>query len=116
MTKKEFNEWMKVVKFSENHWVSDYITEQNSRQRGQPELLLYKGGQDGIYLNVLSDGTVEVGEYKSAIPHIGDAMFKPIHKNRPDFHGRPASTVQEGLAAICERLGVPFLLSLCSVN
>jgi hypothetical protein len=39
-------------------------------------LFFYKGGTHGIYIECKIDGTLELGTYEGAIPHLGDAMFQ----------------------------------------
>jgi len=127
MTKAEFDAWTKETKFSEKKWCRDFITGENSklyashpewfRGRLQPveRELFYKGGVDGVYIEIAGDGTVNVGEYEGAIPHIGEAIFTVKHSNKPVYHGKPASSLNEGFAAITERLGLGFLIDLFSV-
>jgi|LSPZ01.1.fsa_nt_gi hypothetical protein len=105
MTKPEFDAWTKETKFSENKWVRDIP--HSGRET------FYKGGIDGVYIMIFEDGTVNVGEYKGAIPHIGEASFAVKHSGKPLYHGRPAATLDEGFAAIMERLGLGFLIDLC---
>jgi hypothetical protein len=126
MTRNEFDAWIKETKFSERKWRRDYITGENSRlYAGHPEWfkcgvkpiereLFYKGGVDGVYIEIRGDGTVTVGEYEGAIPHIGEAVFTIKHSNKPLYHGKPASTLSEGFVAITERLGLGFLIDLFS--
>jgi len=124
MTKAEFNAWTEETKFSERNWRRDHITGDNSKLYAEhPEWfkgkvkpvereLLYKGGENGVYIEIMGDGTVSVGEYTGAIPHIGEALFTPKHSNKPMYHGKPAETLNEGFTAITERLGIGFLISL----
>jgi len=126
MTKEEFNAWTEETKFSERNWRRDHITGDNSKlYKEHPEWfkgkmkpvereLFYKGGTDGVFIEIIGDGTVTVGEYKGAVPHIGEALFIPKHTNRPLYHGRPAENLSDGFAAITERLGVEFLVELFS--
>lgn len=100
MTKIEFDEWMEITGFSERRWMFDDVTYRN---RG--EMLWYKGGVDGVYIDVQSNGTVSVGEYAGAIPHIGEALFQPKHSQKVADNANEASLI------VLERLGVGFLLS-----
>jgi len=123
MNKAEFDAWTKETKFSERSWRRDTITGENSKLyashpewfKGKPPKereLFYKGGVDGVYIEIEGDGTVSVGEYEGAIPHIGEAMFSVKHCNKPMYRGKPAENLSEGFAAICERLGIQFLIEL----
>lgn len=121
MDKKEFDAWTAETKFSERCWRRDYITGENSKLRarrmGDPSMeeeLFYKGGEDGVYIEIRGNGTVTVGEYEGAIPHIGEAIFKVKHSNRPLYNGKPAETLSDGFTAITERLGLQFLVELLS--
>ena len=125
MNKAEFDAWTAETKFSERNWRRDHITGENSKRyadhpewfNGKPPMareLFYKGGTDWVYIEICGDGTVTVGEYEGAIPHIGEAMFTVKHSNRPMYRGKPAENLSEGFAAISERLGVGFLVELFS--
>ena len=120
MTKQEFNAWWAETKASENKWNRDEITGYNTKRiseiKNNPALyqeLFYTGGRDGIYITVNGMGTVEVGEYRGAYPHIGEAIFTRKHANQPMYHGKPATNFDEGFTAIIERLGISFLVDLC---
>ena len=53
----------------------DEVTRMNGRG-----FLYYSGGESGIDMRVTRDGSLQVGNYEGAIPHIGDALFKPGRK------------------------------------
>jgi len=93
MDKTEFDAWKLVTKNSENEWQLDRVTYHN---RG--DMLFYKGGVDGIYLRVDSDGTVAIGNYQGALPHIGEAAFTVIHSNKV------ADSAEEALSAVLPKL------------
>lgn len=101
MTKVEFDSWTKMTKFSEKAWVLDENTLHN-----YGEYLFYKGGENGVYIEVRKDGIASVGEYEGAIPHIGEAFFIVKHENKI------ASNREGALTKIIERLGLPFLMDL----
>jgi len=123
MTKKEFDYWWGQTQKSKWAWKRDYITGENSRLRSERENnpalyreLFYKGGEDGIYIEIDGTGKVEVGEYQGAYPHIGEAIFTTKHKNNPMHKGKPAENFEDALTAIMERLGVQFLIDILAVN
>ena len=121
MTKQEFDFWWDETQKSAYKWRRDFITSENSKLKAQrennPELeseLFYKGGEKGVYIDIDGTGSVEVGEYEGAYPHIGEAMFTPKHKNHPMYNGHPAKNLNEAFTAITERLGIPFLIDMFS--
>jgi hypothetical protein len=121
MTKQEFNFWWGKTESSKHKWVRDEITGYNSKLRaersGDPAEhteLFYTGGKSGIYIEINGLGKVTVGEYEGAFPHIGEAIYSPKHSGNPMFHGKPAQNMNEGFTAICERLGLQFLIDLFS--
>jgi len=61
-----------ITKIGEHQWAEDEIYRLNGRGA-----MYYTGGEDGIYLRIQADGTLETGSYEGAIPHIGDAVFTP---------------------------------------
>lgn len=71
MSPAEFKAWSGHTQRSRNGWQRDDVTLHN---RGV--YLLYHGGESGTYVK-LEGSTVEVGTYEGAIPHIGEALFKP---------------------------------------
>ena len=119
MTKQEFNFWWDRTNASKGRWVRDEITGHNSKmyseRDGKPETyreLFYTGGESGIYVEINGAGLVEVGKYEKAYPHIGEAVFTCKHKNNPMYQGHPAKNFDEAFAAICERLGLQFLIDI----
>jgi hypothetical protein len=101
MTPEEFKAWQEVTELSKSRWVIDAITRIN---RG--EYLFYKGGRDGTFIRVNSDGEVWLGYYKDAIPHIGDAFFEIKHRKTL------GADANEACARVIERMGIPALLTL----
>jgi len=72
-SERSFAAWMAVTESSRNKWVEDEIYQLNGRGA-----MYYKGGEDGVYMRIHKDGTLEAGNYEGAIPHIGEAIFKPV--------------------------------------
>jgi hypothetical protein len=70
---QNFAAWMAVTGSSRHRWTEDGIYRLNGRGA-----FYYTGGEDGIYMRIGKDGTLEAGDYEGAIPHIGEAMFKPV--------------------------------------
>jgi hypothetical protein len=70
MTRAEYNAWKTETAKSREGWVRDDVTLHN-----MGDLLIFRGGQDGYYVRISSTGKVEIGTYKYAIPHIGEAFF-----------------------------------------
>jgi len=98
MTKQEFENWKAETARSAHKWQIDPIHNQPT------DTLIYKGGEDGHFINV-SGNRVVVGTYEGAIPHIGEALFRPV------------GTVEcrdnkDAWKRLLERAGVPFLLEL----
>lgn len=75
MTKAEFELWQTETARSTRRWTIDLV---HNGLNGQ-WLLAYKGGTDGHFFEVTRDGTVRIGSYEGAIPHIGEAAFKVMH-------------------------------------
>jgi len=99
MTQVEYDRWKMETSKSQFSWVMDQTTFHN---RG--DLLFFRGGEDGTYINISIDGFVSVGYYEGALPHIGEAMF--IKK-----HGKQLADDQDkALARVVETMGMPFLM------
>jgi len=121
MTEQEFNFWWDETQKSTYQWRRDLIISGNTKLKAQRENnpalereLFYKGGENGIYIDIDGTGMVEVGEYEGAYPHIGEAMFTPKQKNHPMYHGHPAQNLNDAFTAVIETLGIPFLVDLFS--
>lgn len=100
MTTQEFNNWKKETEGSKHHWQVDEVTKRN---RGV--LLIYIGGENGKYIEVTPDGQATVGKYEGAVPHIGEALFVPLH-------ARKFASQDQAMAALIEKAGLAFLLDL----
>jgi len=84
--------WMAVAESSRYRWTEDEIYRLNGHGA-----LYYTGGEDGIYVQIQSDGTLEAGNYEGAIPHIGEAMFTPkIIKEYESYSAAVQAVVDAG--------------------
>jgi hypothetical protein len=72
-SERNFAAWMAVTERSRCRWTEDEIYRLNGRGA-----MYYTGGEDGVYLRIRKDGVLEAGNYEWAIPHIGEAFFKPV--------------------------------------
>jgi len=94
--------WLAVTESSRFKWVEDEIYRLNGRG-----IMYYTGGEDGIYMRIGKDGTLEAGKYEGAFPHIGEAFFKPVvTKNYQTF--------SDGFTAAMEAGGKQFLVDMFS--
>jgi hypothetical protein len=71
-SERNFDAWMAVTESSSRRWTEDEIYNFNGHGS-----LYYIGGENGMYMRIQKDGTLEAGNYEGAIPHIGEALFKP---------------------------------------
>ena len=71
MTPEEFGAWKKWTRESGCRWTVDPIHD----GRGGRDLLLFIGGESGMYLRFSNGDTLEIGSYEGAVPHIGEAVF-----------------------------------------
>ena len=84
--------WMAITQGSQHRWTEDEIYRLNGHGA-----MYYTGGEDGIYVRIESDGTLEAGSYEGAIPHIGDAMFTPkIVKEYESYSAALQAVVEAG--------------------
>ena len=72
MTDLELKQWLAVTENSRYQWTEDEVTRLNGRGA-----LYYFGGEDGVYMRIQPDGTLSIGTYEDAFPHIGEAFFTP---------------------------------------
>ena len=70
MTDAEMKQWIAVTENSRYQWTEDEITRLNGRGA-----LYYFGGENGAYIRIHPEGTLSIGTYKGAFPHIGEAFF-----------------------------------------
>jgi len=77
MTENEFAKWRAITRSSRFRWTEDEIFRLNGRG-----LKYYRGGEDGIYVEVHRDGRLEIGQYGGTVPHIGDAYYQPVVRKR----------------------------------
>ncbi len=79
MTDQEWKYWNSVTGNSRFFWTEDKTTRLNGRGA-----LYYFGGENGVYMRIQPDGTLSVGTYEGAIPHIGEASFTIKAKEKYD--------------------------------
>ena len=97
-----FSAWMAVTESSRYKWVEDEIYRLNGRGA-----MYYTGGEDGVYMRIQKDGKLEAGHYEGAVPHIGEATFKPaVIKQFPSF--------SESYKAAMEAGGKQFMVDMFS--
>ncbi len=74
-----------------------------------PGSIYYTGGESGAFMRITAEGSLTVGTYEGAFPHIGEACFisKAEHKFK-DFN--------EGFQYACQLGGIKFLADLFSAN
>lgn len=97
MTKTEFEAWKAHTATSKQVWILDPV---HNGFNGQAALM-HKGGEFGSFIRVEIDGTVTVGTYEDAYPHIGEAAFTITGSHKK-------ATMQEALDAICDAMRFPF--------
>lgn len=98
VTAAEFRAWAAHTDRCRRGWQRDEVAWRN---RG--ELLLYHGGEDGTYVH-LEGVTVEVGRYQGAVPHIGEAAFRPVGR-------RAFTTPEEAYGVLMGACGTGALLA-----
>ncbi len=82
MTDLELKNWIAVTEGSQHQWTEDEVTRLNRRGA-----LYYFGGKDGIYMRIQPEGTLSIGTYEGAFPHIGEAFFtQKAAQNCGDFN------------------------------
>ncbi|KAF5038192.1 hypothetical protein DSECCO2_556850 [anaerobic digester metagenome] len=100
MDQKECENWIAVTASSSYKWVEDRISYLNGRGS-----LYYTGGEDGVYIQISNDGTLKIGTYEGAFPHIGEALFKVKEEQKyADFN--------EAFQMACKIGGRKFLKDL----
>ena len=102
MTKKEFAMWQAITKSSQFRWTEDEIYRLNGRGA-----MYYHGGEDGIYMRIQKGGMLEAGNYEGAIPHSGEAFFKPVVQ-------RQCKDYNEAYTTAMEAGGKQFLIDMLS--
>lgn len=102
MTKAEYNAWLAETLRSRERWAVDPIQWLNHGR-----LLFYKGGCDGHYVEIEREGAVTVGTYEGALPHIGEAMFRPLWEGKFDSQ-------EAALAVVTTRARLPHLVILAA--
>jgi hypothetical protein len=97
-----FAAWKAVTESSRFRWVEDEIYRLNGRGA-----MYYTGGDDGIYMRIDKDGTLEAGNYEGAVPHIGEAFFAPVVTKQYD-------SFSAAFTAAMEAGGKQFLVDMFS--
>jgi hypothetical protein len=91
MTAQEFKAWTEETARSLYHWQSDPVSE----SRG--EFLFYIGGEDGHFIQIMDTGKLLAGTYEGAMPHIGEALFKPtMVRDFPDVNSALQRVIECG--------------------
>ena len=100
MTRQEYEAWLNETEASAYKWTEDVIFRLNGRGA-----FFYRGGVDGQFVEVASNGLLEIGTYEGAIPHIGEACFRThASKQFPSFDKAYTATLQFG--------GMSFLVDI----
>lgn len=102
MNQKELESWQAVRASSTHKWVEDSIFRLNGRGA-----MYYTGGEDGIYMEISKDGTLELGDYEGALPHIGEAIFTVKAQKQ-------CAGFDEAFQIACQIGGKKFLMDLFS--
>ena len=111
MTKDEFALWQTITGNSCFHWTEDAIFRLNGRGA-----FYYIGGEDGGYMRIHKDGSLEVGAYEGAVPHIGEAVFIPKSERKyADFNEAFTAAIQLGGKQFLVDMfgGTPAVLPRC---
>ncbi len=104
MTDKELKYWQEVTNISTSQWVQDDVTSANGRGH-----LFYIGGETGHYMRISPDGNLEIGAYEGALPHIGEATFKPKAKHKYD-------NINDAFKTACSIGGREFMTDMFKGN
>lgn len=102
MDTREFEHWQAVTSSSRYMWVEDAVTRLNGKG-----CLYYCGGESGVYMRATQDGLLQVGSYEGAIPHIGEALFKPKAE-------KECGSFNDAFQLACELGGKKFLADMFS--
>ena len=102
MTRNEFDAWMAETDASRLQWREDVIYRLNGHG-----FMYYSGGEDGVFVRADSDGKLVAGRYEGAIPHIGEALFRPVVTKQFDNPSR-------AFTAMAEAGGIQFVIDMFS--
>jgi len=92
MTQEEFDRWQLITQGSRFRWTEDEIFRLNGRGA-----LYYHGDENGIYIKIKNDGSLEAGNYTGAIPHIGEALYEPkAERKYKDFNEAFTAAIKAG--------------------
>ncbi len=97
---KELAAWNAITDSSRYTWTEDDIFRLNGRGA-----MYFIGGETGIYMRVSKEGTLDVGTYEGAIPHIGEAIFKSTSNHKFDNY-------DQAFTHALETGGMKFLVDL----
>ncbi len=104
MIDKELKYWQEVTNISTSQWVQDDVISANGRGH-----LFYIGGETGHYMRISPDGNLEIGAYEGALPHIGEATFKPKAKHKYD-------NINDAFKTACSIGGKQFVTDMFKNN
>lgn len=99
MNKQELQYWHSITNSSKFRWTCDNVSYHNKK-----EILLYRGGESGIFISININGLLIAGKYKNALPHIGEAIFQMIWKKQ--FTSQP-----EAIKYTANKLNVDEILT-----
>jgi hypothetical protein len=102
MDRQGFAAWQAMTESSRFQWTEDEIYRLNGRGA-----MYHIGGEDGIYLRIGKDGLLDAGTYEGAVPHIGEADFRPLRREQ---HG----SYSDAFAAAIKLGGKQFLVDMFS--
>jgi hypothetical protein len=103
MTSQEYRRWVEYMKRCRGHWTLDVVHDGTEGR----DLLLFcpflQRPNNGVYICISASvpGVVEVGRFDGAVPHIGEALFTPLWKDK-----RFSSFVEAKLAVLKRTLCV----------
>jgi len=100
MTKQEYEKWRRETLKSKDKWQMDLIHCKSD------DCWFYHGGENGKFIMII-DSTLSLGNYKYAIPHLGDAQFEVLAEK--EFENN-----EEAWKYLLERAGISFLIDLHS--
>lgn len=98
MTTAEAKAWILETEASKHAWTLDKI------HCHKPDYLLYIGGTEGHYVSI-RDGLLTIGTYKGAYPHIGEACFMPIGRQKFD-------TFEQAVAFMSQKTDIQYFHDL----
>jgi len=97
---QNFAAWLSVTESSRYKWIEDEIYRLNGHGA-----MYYTGGEDGVYMRIGKDGSLDAGNYEGAFPHIGEAFFAPVVTKQYD-------TFSDAYKAAMEAGGKQFMVDM----